>query len=190
MSICLFENQILDSENYSVRITKQLIGLAGFIKWINLFPEYNLKLAVQNEYVLSPYLSSFFCISKSDSLNTLYLGVQEKEARWLKFLPFFSANLDVQKKQLSLLCDCVSVATRNIPAINITLQIADGDWKINQLTQLRRLKFVGVRVESGEVIEILDYAQGSLKLYHQAVNMTLIQNTVNKQSSNSISSLF
>ena len=188
--IYYFENQVLSTEEQSIQVTKHLLGMAMFIKWANTVPEYNVNFAAQNERVLSPYLSSFFSISKDDSQSTLYVGVQEREARWLKFLPFYAANIDREKSNLTFLCDSSTFAGRRFQPINITIQI-NSHWKIYQLVQLRRLVFVGVRAENGDIVEVFDYSKESLRLYHQTLSVTIMQLSIEKnQKQSSIYNLF
>lgn len=186
----MFEGQVLLTDDQSLKLAKHIVGMAALIRWVNSFPEYNVQVASEADRVFSEHLSGFFAISKDDATNTLYLGVQEEEAKWLKLLPFHSACLDLQRKQLGLLCDGVAIGYKQINPINIIIQISD-KWKLEQLSHLRRVVLVGVVAQNGEVVNVLDQSQWIVPLLHQSVSSAARLHTVEKlRNTNVLSQLF
>lgn len=164
-----FKDQVCSNEDKAVINFKYLLGLTKFLRWINSFPENNIHFLGENERIFSDYLSSLISLSKDST--TLYLGIQRREAEWIKYFPFYAACIDIDNAYIGLLCKKLIINRKEIPAINIAIKI-DEDWRINQLSQLRRLCFIGVKVSCGKVVQVYDKSSEVLNLYHQSLTRT------------------
>lgn len=165
-----FKNQICSTDNEITKTAKHILGLSRFLNWINSFPENNIYFNGENERILSLYLSGFITLSKDN--NTLYLGIQEREAQWLKYIPFYAACFDIDKAYLGLLSEASHLGEKSIPALNLAIKVSS-NWRLKQLSQLRRLRFVGVKVQYGQVVEVFEESEETLNLYHQSMNSTV-----------------
>jgi hypothetical protein len=173
-----FKDQICSDDSEQIRKAKYIVGVTKFIHWINSFPEDNIYSLGNNDRLLSVYLSGFITLSKD--ATTLYLGIQKREAQWLKYIPFYAACLDINKSHVGLLCEEIKIGERTVPALNLAIQIHDG-WRMKQLTQLRRLCLIGVKVQYGEVVEVFDESKEIINLYHQSISSTVRENSLIKR---------
>lgn len=186
----MFETEWSENDSDGEKLAKHILGMAAFVRWVNSFPQHNIKTAGESDKILSDYLSGFFALSKDDEEGVLYLGVQKEEAKWLSLLPFHTASLDIERGQLGLLCDGAELAYKKLQPLNIIIPISDL-WKMEQLVNLRKLVMVGISTDGGIVGNLHDVSGRHIPLLHQSIaSASRLYAIEQRRRGNPLSSLF